>query len=39
MVHTKNRMNNLTEVLNNPRKKMGHAFVLKILLENDSALE
>lgn len=28
----------LTEVLNNPRKKMGHAFVLKMLLTNDPAL-
>lgn len=27
----------LTEVLNNPRKKMGHAFVLKMLLTNDPA--
>ena len=35
----KHGMNNLTEVLNNPRKKMGHAFVLKMLLENDPALE
>lgn len=35
----KHGMNNLTEVLNNPRKKMGHAFVLKMLLENDVALK
>lgn len=29
----------LTDVLNNPRKKMGHAFVLMMLLTNDVALE
>jgi hypothetical protein len=29
----------MTEVLNNPRRKMGHAFVLKMLLEDDPALE
>lgn len=29
----------LTEVLNNPSKKMGHAFVLKMLLTNDEALK
>jgi hypothetical protein len=29
----------LTEVLNNPRKKMGHAFVLAMLLTQDPALE
>jgi len=29
----------LTEVLNNPAKKMGHAFVLKMLLTNDEALK
>jgi hypothetical protein len=28
----------LTEVLNNPKKKMGHAFVLKMLLTADPAL-
>ncbi len=28
----------LTEVLHNPRRKMGHAFVLKMLLTNDAAL-
>lgn len=28
----------LTQVLNNPAKKMGHAFVLKMLLTNDPAL-
>lgn len=34
----KHGMRTLTEVLNNPRRKMGHAFVLKMLLENDAAL-
>lgn len=29
----------LTEVLNNPRRKMGHAFVLKALLTNDPMLQ
>jgi hypothetical protein len=29
----------LTQVLNNPRRKMGHAFVLKMLLTNDPALQ
>lgn len=29
---------NFVEVLNNPAKKMGHAFVLKMLLEQDPAL-
>lgn len=29
----------LTDVLNNPRRKMGHAFVLKMLLTNDAALQ
>lgn len=29
----------LTEVLNNPHKKMGHAFVLAMLLQRDPALE
>lgn len=29
----------LTEVLNNPRRKMGHAFVLKMMLTRDKALE
>lgn len=29
----------LTEVLNNPRKKMGHAFVLAMLLMEDEALD
>ena len=28
----------LTDVLNNPRQKMGHAFVLAMLLTNDAAL-
>jgi hypothetical protein len=28
----------MTEVLNDPKKKMGHAFVLKMLLEHDEAL-
>lgn len=28
----------LTDVLNNPKKKMGHAFVLMMLLTNDPAL-
>lgn len=36
--HDSNNMT-LTEVLNNPRKKMGHAFVLKMLLTNDPALK
>jgi hypothetical protein len=35
----KHKMENLTQVLNNPRRKMGHAFVLKMLLEEDPALE
>lgn len=29
----------LSQVLNNPRKKMGHAFILAMLLTNDSALK
>ncbi len=29
---------NLTEVLNNPKRKMGHSFVLKMLLTNDTAM-
>ncbi len=29
----------LTEVLNNPQRKMGHAFVLKMLLTDDAALQ
>jgi len=29
----------LTQVLNNPARKMGHAFVLKMLLTNDTALQ
>lgn len=29
----------MDQVLNNPSKKMGHAFILKMLLENDPALE
>jgi hypothetical protein len=29
----------LTDVLNNPRKKMGHAFVLKAILTNDPMLQ
>ncbi len=29
----------LTDVINNPHKKMGHAFVLAMLLTDDSALE
>lgn len=29
----------LTEVLNNPQRKMGHAFVLKMLLTKDAALK
>lgn len=32
-------MKNLTEVLNEPNRKMGHAFVLHMLLTNDEALE
>lgn len=32
-------MQNLTEVLNNPNKIMGHAFVLAMLLTNDPALK
>ena len=31
-------MNTLTDVLNNPRRKMGHAFVLSMLLTEDKAL-
>lgn len=29
----------LTDVLNDPKRKMGHAFVLKMLLTNDTALK
>lgn len=29
----------LTDVLNNPKRKMGHAFVLAMLLQNDPALD
>lgn len=29
----------LTDVLNNPKRKMGHAFVLAMLLQNDPALK
>ena len=29
----------LTDVLNNPNKKMGHAFVIKMMLTNDIALK
>jgi len=36
---SKHNMNNLSEVLNNPNRKMGHSFVLKMMLENDVALE
>lgn len=36
---SKHGMSNLTEVLNNPRRKMGHAFVLAMLLTDDPALE
>lgn len=35
----KHGMETLAQVLNNPRKIMGHAFVLQMLLENDLALE
>ena len=35
----RHNMADLTQVLNNPRRKMGHAFVLKMLLEDDSALQ
>ena len=35
----KHGMQNLTEVLNNPQRKMGHAFVLAMLLTNDPALK
>ena len=35
----KHGMKSLTDVLNNPLRKMGHAFVLKMLLENDPAIE
>jgi len=31
-------MASLTDVLNNPKRKMGHAFVIKMLLDNDPAL-
>jgi len=34
----KHGMATLSDVLNNPNRKMGHAFVLKMLLENDPAL-
>lgn len=30
---------NMSEVLNDPKRKMGHAFVLKMLLTQDSALD
>lgn len=35
----RNTKETLTEVLKNPYKKMGHAFVLKMLLTGDSALD
>lgn len=35
----KHNMATLSDVLNNPNRKMGHAFVLKMLLENDAALQ
>lgn len=35
----KHKMATLTDVLNNPRRKMGHAFVLAMLLTNDAALK
>jgi len=34
----RHNMATLTDVLNNPFRKMGHAFVLKMLLESDPAL-
>ena len=36
---TKHGMTSLTDVLNNPRRKMGHAFVLAMLLTQDAALQ
>ena len=36
---TKHKMADLTKVLNNPQKKMGHAFVLAMLLTQDPALK
>jgi len=36
--HDKKKMT-LTQVLNTPKRKMGHAFVLKMLLTNDIALK
>jgi hypothetical protein len=36
---SKHGMSSLSDVLNNSRRKMGHAFVLKMLLENDAALQ
>jgi hypothetical protein len=35
----KHKMDSYTAVLNNPRRKMGHAFVLAMLLLQDAALE
>ena len=35
---TKHGMSSYTDVLNNPQRKMGHAFVLAMLLTQDSAL-
>ena len=35
----RHQMESLSQVLNNPRRKMGHAFVLKMLLEDDPALK
>jgi hypothetical protein len=34
----RNTTETMTEVLNNPKRIMGHAFVLKMLIEEDSAL-
>jgi hypothetical protein len=36
---SKHGMADLTAVLNNPQRIMGHAFVLAMLLTNDPALE
>ena len=35
----KHGIRTLTDVLNNPNRKMGHAFVLKMLLDQDEALK
>lgn len=36
---SKHGMTSLTQVINNPKRKMGHGFFLKAMLENDSVLK